>query len=267
MKVEYTEGERRPTRKKRKKHSKIKRIIIAVLSILFVLAAVIVLMITVFFNVSSVKVIGSSIYSTEDIIYASGIMNGDNLLRMPSAEIKARIVKALPYIKEAEIIKSFPDAVGIRVEPATEKYLILNDGVNYVADSDFKILRSVTEFNSETVRVKGITAEGFYEGQELQFSDKQQKDVFNDIMSICTEKGLNVTFVNIEKLVDINFAIDDRILVKLGTYSDLSEKLTHLQYMLQSVDTKASASISLKEYSTDNKESVLKYEEIAEFIK
>lgn len=268
MKVEYSDAERRPVKKKRKKkRSKIKGIVTAIISILLVLGVAVALMLTVFFNVSSIKVIGSSIYSSEDIIYASGIMSGDNLLRMPSEKIEARIVKALPYIKEAEIIKSFPNTVGIRVEPAEEKILLIGDNVNYVTDENFKILRTVDTQIQGLIRIKGIKTDSFDVGAKVNFTDKQQRDVLNDISEICKEKGFNLTYVNVENLVDISFAIDDKRLVKLGTYSGLSDKMTHLKETLQKIDPSISASISLKEYSSTKKEAIVKYEDIADFIK
>ncbi len=268
MKVEYSDAERRPVKKRRKKkRSKIKRIITAVISILLVLGVAVALMLTVFFNVSSIKVIGSSIYSSEDIIYASGIMSGDNLLRMSSDKIEARIVKALPYIKEAEIIKSFPNTVGIRVEPAEEKILLIGDNVNYVADENYKILRTVDTQIQDLIRIKGIKTDSFDVGGKVNFTDKQQRDVLKDISEICKEKGFNLTYINVENLVDISFAIEDRRLVKLGSYSGLSGKITHLKETLQKIDPSISASISLKEYSSTKKEAIVKYEDIADFIK
>lgn len=268
MKVEYSDTERRPTNKKRKKkRSKFKRIIAAILSILIVLGVAVGLMLTVFFNVSSIKVIGSSIYSTEEIIYASGIMNGNNLLRLPSDKIEARIVKALPYIKEAEIIKSFPNTVGIRVEPTEEKILIIGENVNYAADESFKLLRTVETPPEGLIRIKGIKTEKTEEGSKIVFSDKQQRDVLKDIWEICDEKGFNLTYINVENLVDISFAIDDTRLVKLGTYSGLSDKMMHLEATLPRLDPSISVSISLKEYSQSKKEAIVKYEDIADFIK
>lgn len=268
MKVEYSDAERRPVnRKRKKKRSKVKRIITAVLSILIVLGVAVGLMLTVFFNVSSIKVIGSSIYSTEEIIYASGIMKGNNLLRLPTEKIEARIVKALPYIKEAEIIKSFPDTVGIRVEPAEEKILIIGDNVSFVADENYKILRTASAPIEGLVRIKGIKTETFEEGTRINFADKQQRDVLKDISAICNEKGFNLTYINVENLVDISFAIDDTRLVKLGTYSGLSDKMMHLEATLIRLDPSVSVSISLKEYSASKKEAIVKYEDIADFIK
>lgn len=265
MKVEYSDAERRPVKKKRKKkHSKINGIIMAIISILLVLGLAVTLMCTVLFNVSSVEVIGSSVYSSEQVINVSGIMNGDNLFLMPSKKIEAQIIKSLPYIKEAEIIKSFPNSVSIRVEPVEEKFIFINDTEKYVIDNDYKVLRTVNDYTDGLIRIKGVKTEAFYEGVKVEFTDKQQRDVLSDILTICEEKGLNLTYINIENLVDISFAIDDKKLVKIGTYSSLSDKMLHLKESLHKMDPDIEASI---DYSINKKEAIVKYEDIADFIK
>ncbi len=268
MKVEYSESEQKPRKKKRKKRSKLKRIIFAFFSILLVLAVAVGLMLTVFFNISSVRVVGSSIYSSEDIIYASGIMQGDNLLRLPSDEIEARIEKALPFIAKAEIIKSFPDTVGIKVTPAEESMLLITEKGSFTTDSSFKLLRQTTDTESSLLRIRGIKAESYTLGTRIEFSDNQQRDVLRDVSNICKEKNFSIDYIDVESVVDIKFVMNNnKLLVKLGSYSDLSGKINHLEATLGTIDKDVSAIITLSEWSLSNKEAVLKYTDISELIK
>lgn len=265
MKVEYSETKRRPQKKKRRKLSKIGKIIIAMVSILVVVAITVMLMLTVFFNVSAVKVVGSSIYSYDEIIYASGIMNGDNLMRLPSDDIEARVERALPYVKKAEIIKSFPNTVGIKVTPATESVLLETESGIYTADSDYKVLRSATDRPEGLLRIKGIKADSLKAGNLVKFSDKQQKKILKDILDICSEQGFSVQYVNVSSLVDIGFLIDSHVYVKLGSYNDLDSKMLHLAEVVKNFDKNATASISLENWSASSKESTMKYEDISKY--
>lgn len=266
MKVEYSEARRRPQKKKRRRLSKIGKIIIASAAVLVVVAITVTLMLTVFFNVSAVKVVGSSVYSYDEIIYASGIMNGDNLMRLPSDDIEARIEKALPFVKKAEIIKSYPDTVGIKVTPATESVLIETENGMYTADSDYKLLRTAADRPEGLLRIKGIEADTLKVGSTVEFNDKQQKKILNEILDICAENGFSVQFVNIASLVDIGFLIDSHIYVKLGSYNDLGAKMTHLAEAVKNFDKTAAASISLENWSVSSKESTMKYEDISKYI-
>ncbi len=267
MKVEYSEAERMPKKKKRKKHRKLKAIFTAVLTIFIVLGIAVALMMTVFFNVTSIKVIGSSIYTSDEIIYASGIINGDNLVLMQKSDIEARIEKSLPYIKRAEIISSYPDSVGISVEPAEEKYIISNENGQFVADNDFKILRTIGNSQNNLVKLVGVSTNEIEAGLKIEFVDNQQKDIIDNIFSICADKGFNLSYIDVTKSIDISFVINERILVQIGSYTDLGGKITHLTEVVKGLPEDEGVIISLKDWSIQNKESILKYDDINNYIK
>ena len=265
MKVEYNQD--KPVKKHRKRRSKGKRILIAFISIVVVLAVTVTLMLTVFFNVNNVKVLGSSIYTENEIVFASGIVNGDNIIRMSAEDIEQRLEEALPYIKNATVKKSLPDTIGIEVTPAEEKYIVETADTTYVCDTDYKALRTVTDRPEGILRIKGITTDGISLGKTIEFSNNQQRDVLTNLLTICSDKGFDVTYVNIENMVDIGFSIANRLYIKLGSYTDLAAKITHLETMLYQIDKDVTASISLVSWSLSHKEAVLKYEDITNLIK
>lgn len=267
MKVEFSDSGKAPQKKKRKRRIKIKGIIIAFLTLLTVIAVAVALMLTVFFNANAIKVTGSSIYTENEILIASGIMEGDNILRMPKEDIEARIEQALPYVKKAEVLKSLPETVGIKVAPAEESMVLETEGVIYVLDKDYKVLRVANEVPQGMLRIKGIKSSGITVGTNLIFSDKQQNRALADLMAIGSDEGLNIGYVDISSLVDIKFAVDNRLFIKLGSYNYIDGKINHLEAMLKSIDKSASASISLEDWAPDNKKAVLKYENINDLIK
>ncbi len=266
MKVEYNENGARSVRNRKRKR-KFKSIFVALTAIILVVAVTVVLMLTVFFNVNEVKVVGSSVYTKDQIVFASGIMDGDNLIRLSTEEIEQRIEESLPYVKDAVVKKALPDTVGIEITPAKEVYLIENADGYFVCDQDYKVLRQTAERPEELLRVKGIATEKPDLGKLINFTNKQQRDVLSELQSICSDKGFDVTFINIESMVDISFAIDDRIYIKLGSYTDLASKLIHLESTLEKVDDNVMVSISLEGWSLKNKEAVLKYHDITQFLK
>ncbi|MDE6591073.1 MAG: FtsQ-type POTRA domain-containing protein, partial [Oscillospiraceae bacterium] len=72
------------------------------LSVLIVAAAV-VLACVVFFRVNSVEVTGNVRYTTEEIIEASGITTGDNLVALSRSRVSAAICTQLPYVENVSI--------------------------------------------------------------------------------------------------------------------------------------------------------------------
>ncbi len=258
MKVDYQDSPR-PSKKRRSRRKKMRAAILACGVLVLILGITLTLMLTVFFNVERVKVLGSSIYSSEEIVHSSGIFMGDNILRLDADEIELRLETALPYIKEAKVLKSLPYSVGIKVTPAVEAYVLeCADGI-YVSDSDYKLLRTAEQLPEGLLKIKGISSEKFTLGKSVDFADKQQRDTLQNLIKICNDRSYGLTYINVESLIDISFVIDGRLLVKLGSYSDMSGKLNHLAEMLKSIDTDIKASISLENWSTDNKKAVLKY--------
>ncbi len=266
MKVEYSENGRRPKNGKRR-ISKIKVAMLLTLILLVIVGIAVTLMLTVLFNLNTVKIIGRSIYSEQEIIDASGVTVGDNLIRMSSDEIAENITKSLPYVKKVNVVKSLPDALGIEVTPASESMVFETEDGMYIADSDFKILRSTVERPGGLLRVKGIKSSEFIIGKAVDFSDKHQRDVLNDIVGLCNAKGFDLILVDVDNLVDIKFVINEKLYIKLGSYTEMGGKFNHLETMLKSVEKDVSASISLVDWSVNNKKAVLKYEDITEFLK
>ena len=266
MKVEYSEYERVSSKKNKKRKAKRNRAIVAITAIFLVLCVVVGIIVAVFFNVKDIKVIGQGIYTQEEIIYASGILNGDNLLFMSSSTIENRVREALPYLKNVEIIKSFPNKVGIKVTSAVEEYLLENKNGKYVADKDFKILRVTAEIPQNLIRVKGLTTDELKPGVNATFSDKQQRDAFFELLKILNEKKINVKYINIESLVNISFMINDNLYIKLGSFNDVVGKIEHLEASLDQVDDEMSASISLIDWSINNKKAILKYEDVSKYL-
>ena len=67
------------------------------------------------FTVTSIEVTGQSRLSRDDIVTAAGISSGANLFTLDPREIVARL-EALPLIRRAEVIRTFPDRVTLVVE-------------------------------------------------------------------------------------------------------------------------------------------------------
>lgn len=265
MKVEYSEGGRSPKKGKRR-ISKLKVALLISLILLILAGITTTLMLTVFFNVNTIKVVGRSIYSEQEIIDASGITVGDNILRMSSDAITKNVTESLPYIKTVKLNKSLPDAVGIEVTPATESMVFETSDGMFVVDADYKILRSTNERPENLLRVKGIASEKFLLGNTVAFSENHQRDVLKDIIGLCNAKGFDLLLVDVESLVDIKFVINGRLYIKLGSYTEMGSKFNHLEAMLKSVGNDVSASVSLVDWSIDNKNAVLKYEDITQFL-
>ena len=85
-----------------------------VLSVLLAAAAVIVACV-VFFRVNTIEVVGNVRYTAEEIIEASGIKMGDNLITLAGGRVSAAIRAQLPYVEGVTLQRAYPDGLVIRV--------------------------------------------------------------------------------------------------------------------------------------------------------
>lgn len=75
---------------------------------------------TVFFKINTVIITGSSVYTSDEIIAASGINGGDNLVRTNMDKCARQIEQQLIYVEKAELIRAFPSTVEIKITPCKE---------------------------------------------------------------------------------------------------------------------------------------------------
>ena len=89
------------------------------LVIMLALVAAVVFGVAVFFKVSRVEVQGNSLYSAEQVVQASGIETGDNLLTLNKATVAGNIITQLPYVEKVSVGRSISHT-GVSSKPATE---------------------------------------------------------------------------------------------------------------------------------------------------
>ena len=95
---------------------------------------------TFLFNIKEIRVSGVTQYSVEEIIDASQVYVGDNMVRMKSDEVKSKILSSLIYIEEIEIKKAFPDSLELNVIASVPYANIEYDGGYIMVSQEGKIL-------------------------------------------------------------------------------------------------------------------------------
>ena len=97
------------------------------LVIMLAIVAAVVFGVAIFFKVSHVEVQGNSLYSAEQIVAASGIEVGDNLLTLNKETVAGNIIAQLPYVEKVSIGRSMPDAVILDVTESTATFAVATD--------------------------------------------------------------------------------------------------------------------------------------------
>lgn len=112
------------------------------LIIIIVLSAMVVLSMTVFFNINSIVATETEVYSAEKVIEASGVHTGENMIRLNAAEVEEKILKELVYIDDVEVKRRLPNTLSIEYTAAEITYNYnLNGAYSYISQSG-RILES-----------------------------------------------------------------------------------------------------------------------------
>ena len=129
---------RRHTRRRR--HHRSVAVLYKLLSVV-VISGAIVAALTLFFKVETITVSGTTEYSSEEIITASGIQQGDNLFLLNKYEIYEFILEKLPYVSSVSISRKLPDTLLIEVTDSNQGGVIEDHGTYWVLSAEGKILR------------------------------------------------------------------------------------------------------------------------------
>ncbi|MEE0946299.1 MAG: FtsQ-type POTRA domain-containing protein [Acutalibacteraceae bacterium] len=222
-------------KKDKKRVSKRKRRKRAILTF-FVLVAVSLLCglsFTVFFPVKNIEVLNNSIYNTQEIINASLINNGDNLLRLSEKRVLENLQESLPFVDGIVLEKKLPDTVIIEVTEATEYCCYNIDGIYYSTDINGRVLKEYYEIPSLVyVECKASLSKDNIRSVVLE-SDNH-KNVLNEILNSGKLDNTKLNYIDISNLYDIKIGIDNRFTIELGEDRYINEKLALFSKMAES---------------------------------
>lgn len=245
-----TPEERQIRVKQLKRKRNIRKAIVAVgfLLVLTIFASPI--LILTLFRVKSFDVEGVSAYSNEEIISASGITPGKNLLFADLDEAAENIEKTLPFTDEVQITKKLPDKIIIRYETTEKAYAIgMSNGLYALADNNLKVLEITGKRPAGVALIVGAIPYEANTGEVAAFDvigEDEKKDEFVDeplvllqqITSAIVENEMkDISLISISETNDIYLIYQGRIVLKLGNDSDISSKLSLGSRVINSENT------------------------------
>jgi len=204
------------------------------LFVLLLALCFVVLLFAPFFNIKSIEVEGSSRYTAEKIIEASGIIIGENGFRKlkldPEAILELRLldseerIRQLPYVKTCTVKIVFPDSVKINIterEPAA--YIVHFD--NYLTvDAQGYVLEVGAGPPEGLKEIRGIDFKKYTIGRQLEESKihliQTGVDIINTINN--SDKTTDVKLSDVLDWVDIvsetdaMLSLDNRIIVRFN---------------------------------------------------
>lgn len=216
------------TAQRRKKNRRKKLIFRACLGIAFLLVGVI-LVLTMFFNISEITVTGDTVYAVEEITNASGVNIGDNLIFVSKKKIDEKITSELPYVGSVKVKRRLPTGLELQVTKTEAVYAVAQDGYFTLLNEKGKVLEANTEFIAENITLVNLgNIISATVGKNIELETEKVLDKLIKIQEECNNCGLtDITAVDLSDIYNIKLTYQGRIILELGDTdkSGLSKKL------------------------------------------
>lgn len=200
---------------------------------------------SVFLKIMHIEVDGASVYTEEEIVAASGISSGNNLLFISAGAVSERICTAMPYIKEIKITRLLPDAIRIDVSESSAIASVSYSDEILLIDSEARVLQSVGLDNTDTVphgliEVLGFAPDNPETGRVLRtaLGDETRLQYLTDVLAAIESTGLHreISYIDIANIANITIGYTERFRVILGSAADVSQKLRRLPRSIEVIN-------------------------------
>lgn len=224
-----------------KKLKRKRRFRLAVVTVgFFLLLSIIISPILLFavFRVKTFAVEGTSPYSKEEIIAASGIGEGKSLIFADLDEAAAAIEKTLPYTDNVKLTKKLPDGIVIRFEETHKAFAFqISGGMFALTNSELKVLELSASVPDGVALITGATPVKTYVGEVLSFvkpSEDKDEEIQDKTFELLLEitQGIaqngtkDINLINVADTNNIYLIYQQRIVLKLGDSAELASKLS-----------------------------------------
>ena len=223
------------TNTRRSRRRKRGRSLYVVMIVVLALSVIIALSMTLFFNIKTIRVTGSADnYRVQDIVDATGIQVGDNMLRLDTRAARQRALELLIYVEEIEIDRQFPNTLEIRVQKCTPAYNVMYDFGTLVVSEHGRILDDTMDPVEGLVKITGYQPEETTPGRQVKAKEERYDKVFSAFRDIIYEGGLTVPIVGVDMsdLADIMVDLDHRIVFDMGNWSEIDYKISFAEQVI-----------------------------------
>lgn len=227
-----------------------RRRLIAKLATMAAVVLALIVGVTIFFRVQKVQVSGNAKYTAQEILDASGIEMGENLLSIGKSRAAGKILAAFPYVDQVQIGIKLPNTVNIDIVEVEATYAIAADGGWWLMDAGGKLLEPV-ENPADYTQVTGISAEAPAPGgtlkakesaetseddsEEMRGSAADRATAALEILKVLSEEDrtAQVTSVDVSELYNLQVWYGEKYQVILNGPTELTYKA---RYMVQAVE-------------------------------
>jgi len=194
--------------------------------------------VSVFFTVDTVEVHGNTRYTQDEIISASGIKQGDNLLLMDKFSVTDRMLEKLIWLENIEIRRIFPDRIRITVSECSPRFAVEYDDGFWICDSSGRLLEYTPDPAAAPTVIYGAELVKPELGKVYVASDGPSAPL-SEILDGLEACGLleRVNKISVVKIYDTVFELDG-FRVSMGRSGDFGDKLRLVTMVIADLEAK-----------------------------
>lgn len=194
---------------------------------------------SLFFKADQIFVTGTSRYSQQQVLRASGIRQGGNLFLLNKHQAASAITEQLPYVESVRIRRQLPNALRIEITECTHPLAMEQDGVLWLLNGSGKIIDKLQPGQGESCPlVTGLTLTSPQLGQLAVPENRDKWDLLQQLWQLLRSKDMagDVQSLDLTDSNRITLRYLDRFDVVLRTDDDLDYRLNYLAAVVQRLD-------------------------------
>ena len=201
---------------------------------LILIAAAAIVFLSLFFRVSIIQVKNDTVYTDEEIMAASGIEKGVNLLFINNFYAVSSIYATMPYVESVSLKRAMPNRIILEVT-GSEAAACVSFGDDYwLINASGKLLEKIDARAARSfIRVEGMEPLQPVAGEIMTVSEENTgKDVFlYELLGQFRLRNIvkKIDWVYLSDLNDPRFSYDGRYTVILSSTTDLSRRLSLIE--------------------------------------
>lgn len=250
----YDQNDVKRRRAERRRAIRRRRIIKGLISF-FIISIIVfaVLCITVLFPVKRVSVMGSNMYTPNQISSASGITQKTNMFLVSADSLTEKVRLKLPFVDSIKVKRDFPDRLILTVSDAKEYATIKYGNEYYTVSKKGFVLKKYGE-KPENIFEVICNPDSLSLGTSAKLKDENQAALIEEIVKNLEAKQIKIDYVDVTDTVNIKAKICGRFLVNFGTNTNIDKKVAHLNGMVQKIDESKTGKINLSMWTSQKTE-------------
>lgn len=184
------------------------------------------------FRISEIRVSGSTRYTKEQIVSASKLIIGENILTADTKKASQSIPQELPFIESVKIKRKSPTVVSIEVTEAIPSAVYQTPSGFVLLSSKGKILElGATDYLNDVPVIKGISFDSYQVGAQAQYADnfdftsENIQRVLEELFVAIAKYDFDIRVIDWTKAISLKLNYAETLIIDLGYPENIDEKL------------------------------------------